>query len=67
MGLNLVAIHPGIPVGLLTLGQLDGRIAINVSLPLVNSGQVSEATIYDTGGHDAAFRRPSPAVRAVHA
>jgi hypothetical protein len=48
MGLNLVTAHPGIRAGLLTLAQLDQRIAINMSLPLVEGAQVNEATVYET-------------------
>jgi hypothetical protein len=48
MGLNLVVTHPGIRVGLMFLSQRDQRIAVNLSLPLVNGAQESEASVYQT-------------------
>ena len=50
MGLDLVAVHPAIPAGVITLNKLDERIAINVSLPLDSGAQVSEASLYDANG-----------------
>ena len=48
MGLNLVATHPGVRDGLMFLAQRDQRIAINLSLPLVDGTQESEAWVYQT-------------------
>lgn len=48
MGLNLVATHPGVRAGLMFLAQRDQRIAINLSLPLVDGAQQSEAWVYQT-------------------
>jgi hypothetical protein len=50
MGLGLVAAHPGIILGGLTLGRLDERIAVNVSLPLVDGPQENFATVYSADG-----------------
>ena len=48
MGLDLVLTHPGVRAGLMFLAQLDQRIAINLSLPLVDGAQQSEAWVYQT-------------------
>jgi hypothetical protein len=48
MGLDLVLTHPGVRAGLMFLAQLDQRIAINLSLPLVDGAQQSEASVYQT-------------------
>jgi hypothetical protein len=48
MGLNLVLTHPGVRAGLMLLAQRDQGIAINLSLPLVDGAQVSEASVYQT-------------------
>jgi hypothetical protein len=48
MGLNLLLTHPGIRVGLMFLAQRDQRISINLSLPLVDGAQESEASVYQT-------------------
>ena len=48
MGLNLALTHPGVRAGLMLLAQRDQRIAINLSLPLIDGAQVSEASVYET-------------------
>jgi hypothetical protein len=55
MGLGLVATHPGIVLGGLTLARLDERIAVNVSLPLVAGPQENSATVYSADGPEQLF------------
>ena len=50
MGLGLVATHPGIVLGRLTLARLDERIAVNVSLPLAAGPQENSVTVYSADG-----------------
>src|SRR5262249_60218429 len=47
-GLDLVVTPRGVRVALMFLAQLDQRIAINLSLPLADGAEQSEASVYQT-------------------